>query len=262
MAEQAAIQVGNRKIPIWVLAAGGLGAVGLFILTKIQGGGSNQQGDGSALAMSDYGQQLLAFQGQIGSQLGQFDAAIQQSIQQQTAQQNAFTTAWQQFQQQILNMLHQSQSGGGTNGGDTNIPQVGFTPPTGNPITLTPVGGGGVNPFSASGSSFTIPAAPTFSPISPSQTISPSSIFHFGGYSDYVSALTAAPTQSYSTGNYNLQVLLQGNEALVTKWRGEAGVFSGLPQYFIGAVRVPAAALGLNPQRTEATVPSYIINAF
>lgn len=56
------VNLGGRKIPIWVFAVAGIGALGLYIVTRKGGGGG---GPSSGLASAQYDQAIATLSGQI-----------------------------------------------------------------------------------------------------------------------------------------------------------------------------------------------------
>lgn len=265
------IDIGGRKVPVWVIAAGVIGAVGLFILVRFTGGakgGGEDPAAGGDLAIADLADQFQKALNDQNAALISSNSQIQKQIDTLTAA-NAktnsdLTSALTKAIADLTAYINAHLSGGNPSGGGggTTTPG-GNTPvytPTGNPITLTPVGLGGVNPYSVSGSNITIPPAVTFQTLQPTLTINPNSVTRIYNFNDWLAGWKANPVQLYNTGNYNIQVGLQGDQAFVVKYKGEAGAFSGLPSEWVGAIKVPKAALGVDDSKTFASVPDYLLN--
>lgn len=137
------INIGGRKIPVWVIAAGILGALGLFILTRFTGGGKSEQeveGDLDAANLSDQFQKALDAQ---SNALIASNSAIQKQIDTLTAANSKtntdLTTALTKAIGDMTTYINSKLTGGSPTGGGST------TTPGGSPITYNPAVGPIVN---------------------------------------------------------------------------------------------------------------------
>lgn len=245
------INIGGRTVPYWAIGAGALGAIGLFLISRMNGGGGDSAGGGTTVEEQSAYTNLSNRLGEIEDEMqGTFNAQNKKIADVLTAQNALIAKNNTDLLAMITSLF--SRIGGGTVPTPTPTPTGGTVfPPTGKPITIP------TRARTGDWENITVPPAVTFAAIAPSRQIGASEVQKLN-YAAYVSSLQGSPTKMYNTGNYNIQVLMQGNSAIVAKYRGETGVFSGDGSDFISAIRVPRDALGLNEQRGEATVPSYL----
>lgn len=119
------INIGGRKIPVWVIAAGVLGALGLFILTRITGGGKSEsdsvEGNLDAANLATQFQEALndsnsALQKQIDS-LTAANASTNSTL--SSAINKAVTDLTTLINSKLTGGTPGGSNGGGGNGGGT-----------------------------------------------------------------------------------------------------------------------------------------------
>lgn len=132
------IEIGGRRIPVWVIAAGVLGALGLFILTRITGGSKGNageaEGDLDAANLSDQFQKainqtnaaLIANNQQIQKQIDALTAANAKTNTDLTA---ALAKAVSDIMGKISGGLGGGNPTGGTSSNVTYSPEVGAITP-------------------------------------------------------------------------------------------------------------------------------------
>lgn len=123
------INIGGRKIPLWVIAVGVLGALGLFILTRITGGGgSKPEGEGEVGGDLD----MANLSDQFSKALSQSNAANQKQIDALNAANAKQTTDFTKALSDLKAYFESKLTGGNPTGGtSSNVP---YTPTVG-PIT-------------------------------------------------------------------------------------------------------------------------------
>lgn len=88
MAEQASIEIGGKQVPVWVIGAGVLGGLALFLLTRLKGGGA----DSGALADTQIGEQFLRYGEQFQKALDEQSKALASATSQINTQFQAYQT--------------------------------------------------------------------------------------------------------------------------------------------------------------------------